>query len=229
MVTLYLSDAIALVRKNLDEVEPNGSVMFDDENQDNLSVDDIIGKHLPEAINAVHLAAPAHLLEGKPFESTDLVSVSAQTDGVLIFQLASATNFLRLVSFRAADSYIVLTDVLAEASAEGRKQLNPHLRGRFDRPRLVQSQGRQTGPVYRYYSLNPEGSSFATYLEYPGSAIALLSFVQEQFYSASATGYDISRRLRQNIIDYLTAMVLETYNSQAAQSYYQKAANFSIQ
>jgi hypothetical protein len=113
MVKLYLSDAIALIRKNLDEVEPNGSVMYEDEGIDNLSLDDIIAKHLPEAINAVHLSAPVQLLEGKPYESSDLVSVSI-TDGILSVALKTDTNYLRLVTFQAADSYIVVTDVLAK-------------------------------------------------------------------------------------------------------------------
>lgn len=223
MVKLYLSDAIALVRKNLDEVEPNGSVMYEDEGIDNLSLDDIIAKHLPEAINAVHLSAPVQLLEGKPYESSDLVSVSI-TDGILSVALKTDTNYLRLVTFQAADSYIVVTDVLGEASPEGRKQLNPYLRGRADRPRLVLMQGRHSGPVLKYYTLT-DGSA---YEDNPESAISRLTFVQEQFYIAdNPNGYDISRRLRQNIIDYLTAMVLETYGNQHAESYYQKANSYS--
>ena len=234
MVKILPSEAIELVRKNLEELDPNGSIMYDDENGsssaygDNMSMNDIIKRNLPEAINAVQNAAPVQLLEGKPFESTDLNSVTLQEDGVLSIYLKSSTNFLRLVAFRAADSEIVVTDILSEASPEGRKQLNPYIRGRYDRPRLVLQQGRHTGPLLKYYSLDPDGSEFDYFITHPSSAISRLVFVQEQFYPGPAAGYDISRRLRQNIIDYLTAMVMETYSDQRAQLFSQKANNFSI-
>lgn len=229
MTTLSINDALLLVRKNIDEADPNGSVMYSDEDGDNSSLDDIIAKFLPEAINAVHLAAPVQLLEGKSFEVGDLVadSVEISTDGILSFALADNTAFLRLVAFQAADSPIVVSDVLAEASPEGRKQLNRFIRGRWDRPRLVQEQGTHTGPAFKYYTINSEGDSFGSYIGSPASAIARLVWVQEQFYGEAATGYDISRRLRQNIIDRLTAMAMETWNDQRAQSYYQKSVNYS--
>lgn len=234
MIKLTSTEALALVRKNLDELDPNGSIMYDDENGsafpygDNMSLSDIIKRSLPEAINAIQAIAPVQLLEGKPFEPSDLNSASIQDDGVLILYLKVATNFLRLVAFEAADSNVVVSDVLSEASPEGRKQLNPHIRGRYDRPRLVLEQGRHTGPVLKYYSLNPEGANFAAYKATPTSAITRLTFVQEQFHPGPTAGFDISRRLRQNILDYLTAMVLDIYGNQRAQVFYQKASNFSI-
>ena len=234
MFTLRVSDAVELVRKNLDELDPNGSIMMDDENGsadeygDNMSLDDIVARTLPEAINAVHLAAPVQLLEGVSVENEDLVSVIVTSDGILSFALTSGTHFLRLVAFEAADSAIVVTDVLSEASAEARKQLNPYIRGRADRPRLVLMQGWHTGPVFKYYSLDTESSSFSAYRLHPSSAIYKLSFLQEQFYDEGQTEYPICRRLRQNIIDCLTAMVLETYSNQQAQAYYQKANSYSI-
>ena len=47
MTTLHVSDAVELVRKNLDELDPNGSIMLDDENGsaerygDNMSLNDM--------------------------------------------------------------------------------------------------------------------------------------------------------------------------------------------
>lgn len=218
MVTLSPSDAVTLVRKNLDELDPNGSVMYDpdDSHGDNASLDDIIRRMLPEAVNEVHLAAPTQLLEGKAVTVVD----PAISEGVLSFSLGADSKYLRLVAFRAADSGIVVTDPLPEASPEGRKQLNKYIRGRYDRPRLVLLQGRHTGPAFKYYSMSDGYGGTAA------DAIAQLSIVEEQFYSADATGYEISRRLRQNIIDALTAKVLETYSDQRAQAFYQKANNF---
>lgn len=224
MVTLSRSEAIALVRKNLDEVEPNGSAMYLDENNDNLSLDDIIAKNIPEAINATNLMAPVWLLEGEDytFSGTDTISIS--DDGVLSFSIAQDSKYLRLVAFKAADSNIVLTDTIAEASPEGRKQLNIYIRGTFDRPRLVIQQGRHTGPAFKYYTI-ADPSDFEGE---ESSAIELFQFVKEQLYASSTTSYNISRRIRQNIIDYLTALVLETYGDQRAQTFFQKANSFPI-
>lgn len=225
MIQLSVSDAVSLVRKNLDELDPNGSIMYQDENGssadygDNKSLDEIISRFLPEAINAVQSAAPVHLLDGKAYANSDLDSVSVSTDGVLSFSLSSGSNFLRLVAFRATDSPVVVSDPIPEATPEGRKQLNPHIRGRADRPRLVQLQGQHDGPAFRYYSLSSQ-------ITPASSAIAQLSFVQEQTYSSNATAYPIARPLRQNIIDYITARVLETFGDQRAQSYFQRANNF---
>jgi len=229
MITLRVSDAVELVRKNLDEVDPNASVMYDDEDADNLSVDDIITKNLPEAINAVHLAAPVQLLEGEEYDFASSNPPSGETisydiEGVLSFSLKDGTEFLRLVSFQASDSPIVLTDVIKEASPEGRKQLNKYIRGRSDRPCLVQMQGVHTAPAFRYYSLDKDTMEDKTAVE----CVEQLFYVEEQFYDEVNDEYPISRRLRQNIIDYLTAMVLETYSDQRAQTFYQKAGGFSL-
>lgn len=225
MIDLSPATAIAIVRKNLDEIEPNGSVMYDDENEDNRSLSDIIRKNLPEAINAVNLAAPVILLEGEEhgydqFTQDEAESVAVSSDGILSFTLDSDSAFLRLVAFQASDSPIVVTDVIGEASPEGRKQLNKHIRGTYDRPRLIIRQGRHTGPQFKYYSLRSQLSA--------DEAISRLSYVKEQFFSNSNACYQISRRLRQNILDYLTAMVLETYGDQSAQAWYTKAASFPL-
>lgn len=217
MTTITPADAVTLVRKNLDELDPNGSVMYDTDNNhgDNASLDETIKRMLPEAINDVHLSAPVQLLEGV---TATIEEGAAIEDGILSFSLSAESKYIRLVAFRAADSNIVVTDTIPEASPEGRKQLNPYIRGRHDRPRLVILQGKQTGPHFKYYTISQD-------IE-PSSAIALLEYVQEQFYASDAASYMISRRLRQNIIDCLTAKVMETYNDQRAQSFYQKANNY---
>ena len=226
MVTLTPATAISLVRKNLDEAGLNESVMYGDENNDNLSLDDLVRKNLPEAINVTHVLAPVSLLEGVPYRFAagtrpEGESVSRVGD-VLIFSPSAASNFLRLVAFQAVDSDIVVTDALDEASPEGRKQLNPYVRGRHDRPRLVRAQGSATPPEFRYYSLRENTNVLAR------EAARTFSFVREQFYSPAAAGYDISRLLRQNIIDRLTAMIMETYGNDGARSYYEKSVSWTL-
>lgn len=227
MLTLEPSAAVELVRKNLDELDPNGSVMYDDENGssddfgDNRSLDDIIRRNLPEAINAVHMTAPVQLLEGNEHEFTGQDTISLSEDGVLSVNLSPDSRMLRLVAFQATDSPIVVTDALAEASPEGRKQLNRFIRGRADRPRLVLIQGKHTGPELKYYTIT-DASQFPD----AKTAVKRFSYVKEQFYDANTSGYPISRLLRQHIIDRLTAMVMETYGDQRATIFNNKANAF---
>lgn len=326
MDTLLTSSAVELVRKNLDELDPNASVMYTDENSDNASLDDIIKRNLPEAINAVHLAAPVSLLEGESVSASALDQLYFE-DGVFSFR-CKETKLLRLVAFQMADSPIVLTDIIPEASPEGRKQLNSYIRGTFDRPRLVRKQGITTSyPSFRYYCIadgtvpnvslsdkiyleqpnlsiltaweitypggSTSGTSAAEYTilgkpyfvipippEYSGSAGLSVTLNNSASYSASIVlpgpivgsfnnnsgidfhsmeelkgdwlasndietflvikrlsyvaptdlvpdpSYNISGLLRQNIIDYLTAVVMDTYADQRSQIYYQKASNY---
>ena len=227
MNLLSVSNAIALVRKNLEELDPNGSIMYFDENGssadygDNKSLDSIIRRSLPDAINAVNKVAPVGLLEGNTSLSPTNVSISL--DGVLTFKLPANNCYLRLVAFQADDSLIVVTDTLPEASPEARKQLNRYIRGRADRPRLVLVHDTEGTPTFKYYSIsNPSG-----YSGNPAGAIKQFSFVPEVFYvSDSTSNYPCAPRLRQNVVDYLTALVLETFNDQRSQTFYQKASSF---
>ena len=229
MLTLSTSDAITLVRKNLDEADPNGSIMYDNENAsaagygDNNSMDDLIKKCLPEAINIVQKSAPVTMLEGVDVASFSDTYLSAKTLGkVLSFTPTGVSDYLRLVAFKAADSDIVVTDAIEEASLEGRKQLNPFIQGTYDRPRLVILKGdHTTGPKFRYYSMNPNYSDGDI-----GDAIETFKYVKQNTYAPATTSYSFSRLLRQNVIDQLTAMVLQIYNDQRAQSFLQRANIF---
>ena len=231
MINLRVSDAVELVRKNLDELDPNGSIMLDDENGssaefgDNSSLNDIIARSLPEAINAVHLAAPVQLLEGEsPRDEEEYFMLDVDSEGVLTFGLIPGLNFLRLVSFQAVDSNIVVTEVIGEATPEGRKQLNPYIRGRYDCQRLVQLQGWRY--IFKYYSLDTSRDEFPQLASDPYSAIAEFRYIPEYSFAANTTQYKVSSLLKQNIIDCLTAKVLEIYGSQQAQVFWQKANSY---
>lgn len=215
--SLTISEAVELVRKNLDELEPNGSVMYEDEDNSNSSLDDIIARHLPEAINAVHKAAPVHLLEGK---SASLAGVAVPDDESRVLTInteGQAGVILRLVAFRAVDSEHVVSIATPEASVEGRKQLNPYIRGTYDNPVLVRCQSDKN--KWMYYSLKDN-------TENGPSAVGVFQVIYEQKYNESAESYDISPLLRQNIIDYLTALTMETYVDQRAQGFFTRANQF---
>ena len=218
MKQLSVADAIAAVRKNLDEIGLNESIMYTDESTDNTSLDGTIARTLPEAINLVNKTAPVTLLEGTDLSGGPFDNVSIE-DGSLVFTFTA--DYLRLVAFQAGDSKIVVTDVLDEASPEGRKQLNGYIRGTYDRPRLVGEQGKRGTYTFRYYSLKEVTQR---YENNPMSAIKRFSFVKEQFYSESAESYPIPEDLRQNIIDELTALVLAVYGENDKANYFAEKA-----
>ena len=221
MATLSIATAKKLVRKNLDELEPNGSVMYQDEYNDNQSLDDIIARNLPEAINAVHKAAPVQLLQG---ENVTLIYTPLPPNtmgGVCEFTTdGSVGQIMRVVACRAADSVITLTDYTPEASVEGQKQNNPYIRGTYDRPVLVRCQSSPS--MWRYYSLKDT-------TENTTGVIAVFQAIYQKEYNETtpASSYFISSLLQQNIIDYLTALVMETYNDQRAQGFFTRANQFA--
>lgn len=227
MFPLLTSDAVILVRKNLDEIDPNGSIMYfptNSENKDNTSLDDIIIRNLPEAVNAVHLAAPATVLVGKEVHDYEN-GFTIDSEGVIDFEISTIENDipLRLVQFKAVDSDIVVTDVLAEASPEGRKQLNRYIRGRFDRPRLVRQ---QSSPYkYKYYSVtDAKVAEYETEGDDPSLYIETCTYLPVAAYNATSVDID-STRIKQNVIDCLTAMTLETYSQpDKAKVFYDRAA-----
>ena len=227
MVSLSTSTAIARVRKNLDEILPNDSNMYipSGDNNENPSLDDVIKRNLPEAINAVHLSAPATSLVGDDATFADN-EVSVDTDGVMTFEINSTADILRIVSFKAKDSAVVVTDVLEESSPEGRKQLNRFIRGRSDRPRLVRSQGDKK--IYKYYTLSSAPLQTTEYT--PSEWIDMCKYLPVLKYNITspAASYQIdSESVEQNVIDCLTGMVLETYSQpEKAKTFYDRSIIF---
>ena len=253
MQTLSSNDAITAVRRNIDELDKNGSAMYGTgtDTNDNDSLDNTIRRFIPDAVNAIHLAAPVAMLEGVDF-SFDANSVGAidTTDGILSFMLNNTsgveTKFLRLVFFQAtkatptdqwAPEDAIVTVVTPESGAEARKQLNPYLRGRYDRPVLVKVQqvgaeGAANAPMFRYYTVRDLGRFDGENVREWEDAIAHFNYIKELSYVAPTVEvpnptYDISEPLRQNIIDYLTGLVLETFSDQRAQFFFTKASTFN--
>ena len=151
MDTITPSDAVSIVRKNLDEQEINASAMYDTgspDTTDNDALDSIIKKTLPDAVNFVHGEAPLALLEGVAGTPTS----ASFSNNVLTFSMTTA-QILRLVAFQAVDSSVVIGEWTPEYSPEGRKQLNQYVRGTYDDPVLVKVQGKQQ---FRYYTVKAE-------------------------------------------------------------------------
>ena len=84
-------------------------------------------------------------------------------------------------------------------------------------------QGQKDGTTsFKYYTTDVDSSTTTQV-----GTIERLLIIKRQEYGDAATGYSISFRLRQNIIDLLTARVLEAFNDQRAQNFINKANNFS--
>ena len=222
MYQLTTEEAILTVRKNLDEIGPNDSVMYGDDNADNLSMDDIIVKTLPEAINDIHRKAPVQALEGNNAlemtngDETPAVTMDVTADHVV--NIVIDRRMLRLVSLRASDSPVVVTEAIEEDSPEGRKQLNRYIRGTYDEPRLVQVQGHTSPAVFRYYSLKAETNA--------ANPISELSIIEEQTYVAGKSTYDVSTDLRSRVLDHLTGLVLAIYGESDKAEYFFQRAKF---
>lgn len=238
--------ALTLVRRNLDELMPNGSAMYGSQDRDNESLDDLVARLLPDAVNAVHLAAPVHLLEGESIRLDeeagtpgygwiDFEMKGSLYTGVAFIWLPAGYKYLRLVAFRAADSEIILTNAIPAASPEGRMQLDKYLRGRSDRPCLVRRQGSlgEFGSIapeevgtneFTYYTF----SNPAYYAAHKSAAVPIFEVVPKQEYKGkeTTTKYPVSSRLVRNVIDHLTALVLEAYSDQRARVFFTRAADF---
>lgn len=224
MKTLTVAEAVEAVRKNLDEQGLNDSVMYSDENKDNESFDLVIAKTLPEAINDVNLTALPEEMEGKDISADITYAENLSPDG-LEFTIPEDKHFLRLVALSSPQLSDIVTDVIAEASPEGRKQLNPHIRGTYDRPRLVQMQGNVTEPVFRLYSLKelPEDADGNTVTK----GLLKLSIAGRLEYSADTTSYDVSSALAQRVIYHLTSLVLSVFGETEKAKYFDNLASQS--
>lgn len=226
MNTISNEQAIAFFRKSYDELKENGSILLDTDSDSN-NLDEIIRRTLPEAINEVHRAAPANLLEGKSVDFYDHLSTSGSK--VLTIDPGVA-DFLRLIKFKATDSAYAIDDVIAENGTEGRMQLNPYTRATHDNPALViitspvfvpetqeggtisyeKIDATPTRPVFKYYQLAsvPASDNYGVL----DNLISVFEYVSMQEYKDSNDGttYEISDALKESALNYLVGLVLIT-------------------
>lgn len=213
MRALSYDSAREFVRKNLDEQYLDIVEMYTTEDSDNEALDDIILRSMAEAVRDVHLAAPAAVLDGK--QAAAGVDYEVRPGG----EVAMLTDVLRLVSFRAADSPIVVCGAVEEDSPEGRMQLSPHTRGTYDDPVLVltRASAGSLRPVWRYYSLR-EGAS-----PQEGDPVAELTYVPPPVYLSDT--YEISSTLEYHVLNYLTGLVLQVLGeTERAGVFFQRSA-----
>lgn len=222
---LYLSDAVEFVRARMDELSYNNDDMIVPADDDR-NFDKTVEKLLPEAAEFVYRVAPARLLEPQeeiavPAPGTQvagILSSGLRQDGSIAVTIDLDGGFLRMVSFKAGDSSVYVTDTVAHDSPKARMQANPYTRGTFDDPVVVE---RKTPRRLRldYYSVRDRANA-------PGFTIEKIN---KPSYATDGNGKSIFSPdfLSLAVLNRLTGMVLETYGSaQQAQAFYQKSATY---
>ena len=169
MKTLSIEQACAFVRTALDELQSagDGDMLV---SPDALDLRKQVEGTLEEAAVRIHLAAPAHMLDGT--EGVLAVDYDAsKEETVAVITMKNKT--VRIASVKLADSLMPVTELVNEDSAEGRMQLDKHIQGAPDAPVAV-IQKKRAGewlPVVKYYTTNvariEDNGVMLEYVPYP--------------------------------------------------------------
>jgi len=225
MNKISTTEATTYVRKQLDELGLNPSDMYAGSGNDNASLDDIILRQLPDAINEIVEVAPAFTLEPiVTCTATQKAETIESGDAVGSLTSIKDTNnkeyhIIRIVKCKAIDSNIIITESIPEVSPEGRMQLNPYIRGVWDNPILVLKQGHTS--EYNYFTHKEVGGS---------NKIEEFSFIPKYEYmsgdawtaaTASDPGfYKVPSAIKDNILNRLAGLVLTAFGQNDKASFY---------
>lgn len=198
MYQLSIISATAFVRTALDElttVEETGMLV----DADAVNLQRLVVNSIVEAVVKTHQGALSVLIDGNIGVQGEDYTAELDDNGVITITMLQDT--LRVASVQAADSPVVLTDIVPEDSAEGRKQLNEYVRGVSDDPRVV-LQKRWSDPyrpIMKYYSTEEDTCPAISleYVPYPVLEEAVIS---------------ISPQLEYAVLNELVAMVLDSVN-----------------
>lgn len=237
MFQLSISAACTYVRRVLDEltsVEDIGMLV----SPDALDLQKLVEGSIVEAAVKTHNLAPAVMLDGvKAVEGTDFESETDEEGVVTVSFLKKAARF---ISIQVEGSSVVVTDLIPEDSAEGRKQLNRYVRGVPDDPRLVlcKTWAGDHLPKMRYYTSDvkeTEPEISMEYYPYPFVKGGMADMVPEGGFPevdvmtvdeptvnpGTVSGYiDICPRMEFAVLNELAAMVLESLNEHDKASLY---------
>jgi hypothetical protein len=198
MYQLGIGAACTYVRTILDEVmsiEETGQLV----DVDALDLHRLVTNHIIEAVVTTHNGASHLLVDGVVANKDEDFTAELDDKGVITITMLKDT--LRVSMVKAGDSDVVVSELVPEDSAEGRKQLNKYVRGVADDPRVVlcKSWAGEYKPVLRYYSTN-EHSIPEISLEYVPYPVIVESMVE------------ICPRLEYAVLNELAAMVLNSLN-----------------
>lgn len=198
MYQLSIISATAFVRTALDElttVEETGMLV----DADAVNLQRLVVNSIVEAVVKTHQGALPVLIDGNIGVQGEDYTAELDDNGVITITMLQDT--LRVASVQAADSPVVLTDIVPEDSAEGRKQLNRYVRGVSDDPRVVLQKvwSEAYKPIFKYYSTEEDTCPAISleYVPYPVLEEAVIS---------------ISPQLEYAVLNELVAMVLDSVN-----------------
>ena len=210
MYSLAISKAVAYVRQAIDEINSSESYGLIGE-AELLDLHKLVEGYFAEAVINVHTMAPALLMEGEmAVKGTDY---DLKLEGGVV-TITMKTPAVRVVSAKCSDSDITLTELIPEDSAEGRKQLNKFIRGTYDDPRLV-LQKKWAGehmPVMKYYTTQETAET----LDFDLEIIPYPSYVGGEAV--------IAPRLEYAVLNYLVAMVLDSFKEHEKANLYKAKA-----
>ena len=225
MIQLSISAAHAYVRKALDEltsVEELGMLV----SPDSMDLHRLVEGFIVEAAVRVHTGAPAILLDG--LVGTEGTDYTATPSGRVV-TIKMQKDCVRIASIQAKDSDYVITSFVAEDSAVGRKQLNPHTCGVYDDPRAVLMK-RWEGeylPEIKYYSLKDVYAEETIGEDENNEPLIKLEYIP--YPVIEETIIMISPRLEYNVLNEITAMVLDALNERDKATLYRaKAQNYQV-
>lgn len=216
MFQLGISAACAYVRKSLDEltsVEDIGLIA----SPDAIDLHKIVEDSIVEAAVRVHERANVLMMEGEVATKDTGYKASQNTKDKTIVEIAfnKGHEAVRIVSLKASDSSYVITELIPEDSAEGRKQLDANVRGTYDDPRavLLKKWTNDHCPEIRYYSAASDSKLPEFTIEYVPYPI-----INEQMIK-------VCSRLQYAVLNELTAMVMDSLSLHERAALHREKAN----
>ena len=199
MYQLTVKGALAYVRRAMDELttaEERGHLV----DPDAIDMHRLVEGCIVESVVKAYAMATDLSLDGDAAEKGKDYDLELN-EGVVTISMKTPTS--RILSVKCADSSYVVSDLIPENSAEGRKQLNKYIRGTFDDPRLVlqKTWAGDHMPRMKYYTttLPEERLSFdIEFLPYPCLEEGVVR---------------IASRMEYVILNLIVASVLDSYQS----------------
>ena len=211
MFQLSINSATTFVRTALDElttVEEIGLLV----DADAVNLQRLVINTIVEAVVRTHQGAASVLVDGIKGIVGEDYKAELEDNGVITITMLQDT--LRVASIQAEDSPVVLTDIVPENSAEGRKQQNTYVRGVADDPRVVLQKrwSMPYKPILKYYSTERTQcpNIYLEYIPYP--------------YVGEDGVIDICPQLEYAVLNELTAIVLDSVNQHEKASLYRAKA-----
>jgi hypothetical protein len=210
MYQLTVKSALSYVRKALDEltsVEDIDMLV----GPDALDLSKIVEGYMTEAVIKTYAAASAVLLEGVMAEDDD--AAYSLTDKVITITMN--VPVAKILSVKCSDSDVIVSELIPEDSAEGRKQLDKYVRGTYDDPRVV-LQKKWNGdhmPILKYYTTEKtplvEGDVEVEYLPYPELVEGVVQ---------------IAPRMEYPVLNNIVAMVFDSLNDPTRAEFFRNKA-----